>query len=157
MTLDSRPTITIRPCTVSDIEHAPNSAALLAEYGAESSIAGLGQQCAQFDTYYKLEAAGILHLVGAFRADQLVGFVIVMAAVLPHYGKKVATTESFFVAKNARKGGAGLRLLRAAEQKARDLGAVGFLVSAPVGGQLEQVLPRAGYENTNRVFFRGLA
>ena len=68
-----------------------------------------------------------------------------------------AITESFFVAKVHRDSGAGLKLLRAAEQKARALGSPGLLVSAPFGGTLVQVLPRAGYTETNRVFFKGWA
>jgi GNAT superfamily N-acetyltransferase len=149
--------VTTRPCTVAEVQKAPNIAALLEEYGAESSIGGIGPQSAQFETYAQWEAIGILRMLGAFRQDELVGLVIVLCSVLPHYGKKVATTESFFVTQSARKSGVGLRLLREAERVARDWGAVGFLVSAPVGGQLEKVLPCAGYVNTNHVFFKGLA
>ena len=68
----------------------------------------------------------------------------------------VATTERFFV-KAHRKTGAGLRLLRAAEEKARALGSPGLLVTAPFEGDLFQVLPRVGYQETNRVFFKSLA
>lgn len=146
--------ISIRPCTMADIERAPH---LIDEYGAESTIDGMGPQCPQFDTYYKLEAAGMIHITGAFHGDELVGFVIVLASILPHYGKPVATTESLFLAKAYRKGNAGLRLLRSAEQRAKEIGAVGILVSAPAGGQLERILPRYGYTHSNTVFFRGLA
>lgn len=151
------PSIAIRPCTVSDMENAPNLAALLAEYGAESAIEGLGQANAQTETYRQMEAVGVLHLIGAFQGDELVGFLIMIVSVLPHYGKRIASTESFFVASAARKGGAGLKLLREAERLAESLGAMGFFVSAPMGGRLMRVLTAKRYRETNRVFFKVLA
>jgi len=60
--------------------------------------------------------------------------------------------ESFYVAKASQKTGAGMRLLRAAEKKARELGAPGLLVSTPFGGRLFVVLPRLNYAETNRIF-----
>ena len=69
----------------------------------------------------------------------------------------VATTESFFVDPDKRQSGAGIKLLRIAEAVAKDLGAVGLLVSAPFGGKLADVMEKVGYTETNRVFFRGLA
>jgi GNAT superfamily N-acetyltransferase len=79
----------------------------------------------------------------------------VLKPVIPHYGVAIAVTESFFVGKEYRKSGAGLKLLRAAEAHAE--GAPGLLVSAPVGGTLAEVLPHLGYRETNRVFFKELA
>ena len=38
----------------------------------------------------------------------------------------------------------------------RALGCPGLLVSAPAGGVLAKVLPRRGYAETNRVFFKEL-
>lgn len=146
--------ITIRPCTVADIESAPN--ALLAEYGRESAIPELGPVNPQFPIYKVMEANGSVRMIGAFRGDQIVGFIALLVSVLPHFGVVVGTTESFFVASHDRKSGAGLRLLRAAEDMAREMGAVGFFVSTPVGSRLERVMPGIGYRETNRVFFRSL-
>jgi hypothetical protein len=47
-----------------------------------------------------------------------------------------------------------MALLKAAEVKARELGARGLLVSTPFGGSLAAVLPRSGYRDANRVFFK---
>jgi len=149
--------IIIHPCTVSDMENAPNLADLLAEYGAASAIDGLGAPAAQLETYRQLEAVGVLHLIGAYQGDNLVGFLIMIISVLPHYGARVGSTESFFVASTARKTGAGLKLLREAERIAATLGAVGFLVSAPVGSRLDQVLTAKRYLETSHVFFKALA
>lgn len=149
--------INVKPCTVADMEQAPNIAELLAEYASESAIEGLGPVSAQMETYRQMEAAGFLHILGAFQGDALVGFLLVIVSVLPHYGVRVGSTESYFVAVSARKSGAGLILLREAEHLAQSLGAVGFFVSAPKGGRLEQVMEGKGYRETNRVFFRSLS
>jgi GNAT superfamily N-acetyltransferase len=79
-----------------------------------------------------------------------------LVSLLPHYSALAATTESWFVSAAARKGGTGKRLMDAAEAKARELGAVGFLISAPTGGSLERAAPMLGYRETNRVYFKAL-
>lgn len=150
-------TITIRPCAVSEIEDAPNLAALLAEYGEESAIDGLGGQDAQIETYHQMEDIGALFPVGAFDGDALVGFLLMIVSILPHYGKRVASSESFFVTNSARKKGAGLKLLREAERMAQDLGALGLFISAPMGSRLYQVLEAKRYAETNRIFFKAFS
>ena len=138
------------------MENAPNLAELLAEYGAASAIDGLGAPVAQIETYRQLESVGVLHLIGAYQGDALIGFLIMIISVLPHYGARVASTESFFVASASRKTGAGLALLHEAERIATTLGAVGFLVSAPVGSRLDCILVAKRYLETNHVFFKAL-
>lgn len=146
----------IKRCTLAEIEAAPNLSALLTEYGIESSIDGLGSQNMQGETYKTLEATGLLHIVGAWVGDELAGFIAVLVAVLPHYGKKVCVSESYFVASVYRKSGAGLMLLAEAERLGTEHGAVGLLLSAPHGGRLADVLPGRGYRKTNEVFFKPL-
>ncbi|WP_178084351.1 GNAT family N-acetyltransferase [Pseudomonas sp. F(2018)] len=149
--------VLIRPCTVAEVEAAGTLQLLLAEYGAESSMPELGQVSASFETYRAMEAAGALHIIGAF-GPELVGLASVLVYGLPHYaGRRVCAMESFFVAPGARRSGAGLKLLRAAEHLARELGAAALMVSAPAAGRLAVVLPRSGYREANRVFIRGLA
>jgi hypothetical protein len=81
----------------------------------------------------------------------------VLAAPLPHYGRTVAVSESFFVAKAHRASMAGLKLLAAAEALACRIQSPGLLVSAPSGGRLAELLPKCGFVETNRVFFRKVA
>lgn len=147
----------IRRCAFADIEHAPNLATLMEEYGAESAMPALGPQRPQFPAYRLMEEIGTAHSFGAFQGADLVGFMIILVAVLPHFGLRVASTESFFVTRSARKGGTGMRLLRQAEELAQELGAVGFFVSAPVGSRLESVMPKAGYGEASKIFFRSFA
>ena len=51
---------TVRPCTVADLERAPNCDALLAEYTAESAIPELGPTVRHADLaqYKAMEASG---------------------------------------------------------------------------------------------------
>lgn len=149
--------VVIRICTVAEVEQAGALQELLAAYGVESSIPELGEVSASFEAYRQMEASGALHIVGAF-GPELIGLASLLVYGLPHYaGRRVCTMESFFVLPGARRGGAGLKLLRAAENHARALGAHAMFVSAPAGGRLASVLPRTGYRETNRVFVRGLA
>lgn len=147
--------VVIRKTTIAELEASPNMAETLSEYAAESAITGLPKPAAKMETYRTLEGGGFLHAIGAFMGDSVIGYITVLSSVMPHYSALVAVTESFFVAKEYRKTGAGLKLLREAESHARGLGSPGILVSAPFGGNLAEVLPHLGYQETNRVFFRG--
>lgn len=148
--------ITIRQVAFAEIESAPNLPALLAEYARESANYRLGEPCMQPELYRQMEATGLLNILAAYQSDELVGYLSIISTVYPHWGKRVATAESFFVTEKARKTGAGLKLLREAEKLAQSIGASGMFVSAPAHGRLAQVLPKVGFHESNRVFYRGL-
>lgn len=149
--------IAIRKISISDVEAAPNIAALLAEYASESAIQGLPPPAAKMAQYKQIESACVLHTFGAYLDDLLVGFITVLTSILPHYSVPISTSESFFVAKEHRKAGAGLLLLHEAERFAQGVGSKGLLVCAPTGSTLASVLEGVGYRETNRVFFRGFS
>lgn len=146
--------MTVRPSTFAELESEREWPALLAEYAAESGIDGMPPPTGKMDTYRALNAAGVLHIFGAWIGEELVGFIFVLAAPLPHYSVVTAVSESFFVASAHRGTGSGIRLLRAAEDKAREIGSPGLIVSAPFAGRLFDVLPRCGYTEVSRVFFK---
>lgn len=149
--------VTIRPATVAEVFAAPNVDELLAEYASESSIAGLPSAVPNRDLYAGLEATGFMQVIGAFDGDLLVGFLVLVVTINPHYSQVLAVTESYFVTAKYRKAGAGLQLLALAEAIAKQKGAVGMLVSAPVESRLARVMPGVGYRETTRAFFRGFA
>lgn len=149
--------ITVRKCTVSELERCGNFLSLLAEYADESAMAGLPPPGAQMESYRLIERSGIFHSYGAFDGDLLVGFVALLTPILPHYGVSIAVAESLFAAKSHRRRGTGLKLIRAAERHARDVGCPAILFSAPVGGALADVLPKMEYRETSRVFMKGFA
>lgn len=151
------PSCVIKQVTCHELASDPQFAQLIEEYADESSIDGMPRPDYQYGMYRLLEVSGDFHLLAAYVDDVLVGFLTFMVSMVPHYGKRVATTESYFVAMSHRKGGPGLDLLRAAEWLGRELGAVAMMVSAPHGGKLSRVMPRAKYKHTNEIFFKELA
>ena len=149
--------VVIKKCTVAELEGAPNFADLLAEYAGELVVEGAPKFSAKMEMYYMLEKSSALQVIAAYVDDTVVGFVTVLLSVFPHCGVLMSATESLFVAKEHRKTGAGLKLIKTAENYARQKGAPCLFISAPFGGNLAEVLPHIGYVETNRVFFRNLA
>lgn len=149
---------TIRTITVDEAFDSPVFAALCDEYRAESlrnpdMLGALPDR----EGYARMAGAGLMHPLGVFAGDTLVGLCAVLITPVLHFGGKVlASTETLFVAEAHRAGNAGLKLLRAAEEVAANAGAGGLYVTAPAGGRLERLLPHVGYHETNRVFYRGL-
>ena len=151
------PQLDIRQTNAAELMACPNLQDLISEYAAESAVKGLPQAQANFEMYKRLELVGALKFFGAFSGEALIGLITLLTTPLPHYVERVATIESFFVFKEFRETGAGLKLLAAAKAMAKEIGAVGLLVSAPIGGQLCQMLEaKRSFTETNRSFFTGL-
>lgn len=148
-----------RAITVAEAFAAPLFADLCAEYQAEASRnPDLIGSTPNRGAYELLEEKGALHGLGAFCDDLMVGFCAVLVTPSMHCdGNVMASAEAIFVSAGHRAGGAGALLLRAAERAALDAGAKGLYVPAPVGGRLERVLPRTGFREVNRIFYRSLA
>lgn len=149
--------ITIRLCTVAELEQSSAFSALLEQYAAECCIPELGKPHARLDIYRAMEAGG-MQVIGAFSDGELIGVATVISYGLPHYdARRIAVTESLFVRPDARAGGTGTKLLHFCEDYAREIGAIAFMVSAPAGERLSWVLPKCGYRETNQVFLKALA
>lgn len=132
-----------------------DAAALLAEYGEESALAGLPVPKPHEPTYLQLEANAGFHLIVALDKGELIGFATILIYLNPHYSTKLAVTESLFVRRPKRKTGAGIQLIKCCEEIAQAAGAAGLLVSAPMEGSLGRVLENRGtFRETNRVFLR---
>lgn len=149
--------VTIEACPVAAIRQAATFQQLAAEYEAEALIDGMSPPLPDWDHYERLESAGQVYAYAAALDGALVGFIGMLVQKTPRYDRPLAVSESFFVASAHRKGGAGLKLLRAAEAKAWELGCAGLLVSAPAGGRLAEVLPRSGYGKASEIYFRGFS
>lgn len=148
--------ITVRQCSADHILLSPQFDALVAEYAAECLTEGVEHKAVNAAAYVDLEKLGVLTAFAAMdtEAGEMVGFISVMSHLMPHHSTVLATVESFFVASHARRGGAGVKLLRAAETHAKELGASGLFASAPVGSRFETMMPGVGYRATNTVFFK---
>lgn len=103
------------------------------------------------DEYVAAEKAGGMVPVGAFDGDRLVGGVNIMIHRIPHYAEVLASIESIFLAKEYRQGTTGLRLLRAAENVAREAGAKVLMIGTRCGSRFEE-LCRRRYTPVNTVF-----
>lgn len=132
-----------------EIEADPDFAPLVLEYGAER---GLPPPRIRADLYHQLDEGGQLHVFAARAADRrLIGFAFLMVHVNTH-GLWLACLDCIYVVKAHRFGRAGLRLLRATMDKAKELGVPRFTVTAPCGSPLARLLPKLGFDKTNELF-----
>lgn len=147
----------IRQCSVEEFFSHPDARALLTEYAAESGLAGLPAPTPHAETYEALEKSGRMQVIAAFDDDHLIGFITLLVYLNPHYSALLGVVESFFVRSEQRGRGAGMKLLRHAENSARAAQAAGILISAPSNSLLASVLAaHKTYRPTHRVFLRGL-
>jgi len=146
----------IKKINIDHLKSCAEFSELLQEYADECPPKDNQPHFYNEELYRNLELNGLLRVFGAFKEDRLVGFVTVLVTMLPKYTSLVASTESFFVSQPYRKTLAGIKLLRAAENEAIESGAFGMLVSAPHDGPLSKVLPKAGYDLNDVVFFKDL-
>ena len=145
----------IRIVPLEELASAPNLGALLAEYADEAGVAGLPHPKPHMASYDALGKSGHLTTICAFVGGVIIGFILVLVNVMPHYSVPVATLESFFVAKAQRATGAGLQLLFKAEDVAQYKGAAGVFIAAAVGGELDRILShKQSYRMSHHAYFR---
>lgn len=157
--MDKRPTlrlpIAVRKVSIQDTWESINWPKMLAEYIEECVFEGLPPIVLNKELYKQLERMSVLHTFGAFEGPVLIGHINMMVTPSTHYNYLMASTESFFVLKEYRSTGVGLRLLRAAENFAKECKVGGLLVSSPKGQKLASVLERKkDYIETTRVFVK---
>lgn len=147
----------VYPCLFDSMVDDPAFDGLVAEYAEECKIRGMPEPEWAREMYKGMEQMGIVQcLVLRDTEYNMVGFSVLLGTVVPHYSKLVVTTESLFVTREYRKGGGGMKLIKAIEGHAKNIGAVGLLLSAPEGGSLAAVAPKIGYTHASNVFFKGL-
>lgn len=150
--------VEVRKCSWLEFSAYREFPALLAAYAEECGMEGMPPPELHEPLYMAMERSGSMDVLCATVEGRLVGFLVLLVSPNPHYGgAKIGVVESFFVAREKRRTGAGDALLRAARESATHRGAVAFLVIAPLGSKLALVLSRdKAYRESNRVFFRGL-
>ena len=148
----------VLPIRISALVANPDGQALLSAYAEECSIEVIGKPNPQVEQYLRMESIGLCQVFGLFSYSLLVGFASVLTSVHPHYGKKVATVESLYVAKEWRDGLGSAKLIRAVEAYAGSSSCVAIVYSAPAGGSFEAFLNgREEYARTHSVFCRQLS
>lgn len=145
----------VRPISADELTSRPEFAALVQEYEQEAKGAGLPASNIRPESYRSLEAVGALHVFAAFLDGTLIGFISIVASKALHFHRVLPVSESWFVTRSARGTLAGLKLLRAAEEKAEALSDLGLRVSVPAGSGLDRLLVHEGYVVTNIVLHKG--
>ena len=85
------------------------------------------------------------------------GFITSVTYRLPKYSTLGTTTEYFFVLKEYRTGGTGLKLLKRIEEKAKQRNATSFFLSAPLNGSLDRIAERAlGLTKSHAIYSKEL-
>ena len=98
-----------------------------------------------FETYYTLDDAGSLLVIGAYRGERLIGYSVNLISRNLHYADLVqCQNDVLFLTMGERKGSAGLRLLRKTEEMARLEGARIMLWHAKPETNLDKLMPRMG-------------
>lgn len=146
--------VEVTQCSFFELESEPNFSALLEEYAQESYIDGMTPVTGRMSMYREFDRNGSIATFKAVHEGVLIGFMVIISPVLPHYSQRTAIAESFFVTQEGRSTRAGLKLLAAGEGFAQKIGSPGFFCSAPTGSSLEQLLPLRGYRETNKAFFK---
>lgn len=84
---------------------------------------------------------------------KIVGIAAVLTQRSRHYDMPVVTIEALYLRRAYRKGTAGLRLLWAASDIARDSGAKGLALCAPPESELERLCIAKGYADLRHVYW----
>lgn len=95
----------------------------------------------------KLKAAAVI------AEGKIVGIAAVLIQRSRHYDMPVVTIEALYLRRAYRKGTAGLRLLWAASDIARDSGAKGLALCAPPNSELERLCIAKGYADLRHVYW----
>lgn len=144
----------VRQCKVAEIFGDENFSEISHAYSEECALAGLPIPVPHAETYQTLESfcGQAFVVLGAFHENRLVGFIVLMTAINPHYGQLFCSSESFFVLPCFRKTGAGFRLLNEARRIAKERGAIALKVSAMVGSKLDEILQQTDSAHTNNIY-----
>lgn len=138
-----------------ELEHAPNLHDMLDEYSIESRLSGMPPPIPHMDSYHLLVKADLLTTLCAYEEDTIIGFLLLLVNMMPHYSTPVATVESFFVPQAHRSTGAGLKLLIAAQKIAQEKGAAGILVAAAVNSDFDRLMSSMySYTKSHNAYFR---
>ena len=107
--------------------------------------------------YEAVSAAGLLHVLGAFDRKTLVGYSVSVRVDHPHLAVTTLTNDLLYLDEDYRNGSAGLRLMRATEQIARDLGVNAMIWCAVAGSTLDDILMRRDdYQAHQRLYRKDL-
>lgn len=149
--------LTIEPIMVRELRE--QGTALFHLHAEEVDPESSSRVLPQWDLYEAAQNDGRLLVLGAFvgetdssRGRLLIGYA--MAALVPsmHYADlTICQLDSIFVMRSWRSLGAGLRLIRALRDEARECGAERLIMHAR-DSRLERILSRLGFQRAETVY-----
>lgn len=149
--------IEIKQYTIPELFYSINFPNLVEEYVKECLTEGLLDPCIKFETYKKLEETSNYKVFVAIKEGKLIGFITVLSSVLAHHDRVFSLIESWFVAKEYRKTGAGIRLLIRVEKYAKTIRSFATIVNAPLYGDLIKTMDKhREYKGIYKVFLKVL-
>jgi GNAT superfamily N-acetyltransferase len=148
--------IEIKRVSAKELFEDKNFLILGKEYEEESAIEGLPPINLQYDIYYNLEKVNALDVIGAYKDGYLIGFIIAVSSITPHYGFLAIGTESFFVSKEHRKNNTGKKLILELEEIAKEKEATVIMMASPINGALHTAAKGFGFKPTNTMFTKVL-
>ena len=137
------------------IYSSPEFDQIVRDYCEESGNPDLGEAVPALDFYERMEQADAVRCAAAYEGERIVGIVVVVTTLYPHFGKRIASVESLWLDRKHRAGGAGLKLIRKAQALAREMGAVGIYYGARSGSRLAQLYGRL-FTPMNSLFWKKL-
>lgn len=111
-----------------------------------------------WDAYARIEAAGLMHITTARDGTgRLVGYAAYFLAPNLHYRSlHVAETDIFWLSPEHRRGSAGLRLIRAAEEHLKTRGVNKIVSKVKLHHDTGPVFERLGYTAIERIYAKKL-
>ena len=109
------------------------------------------------ELYRKAESFDLLRIFTARSEDALVGYLVVVITPDMHSkGKFLASDDGFFVKKEYRKNGNGVKLLRFAEKCLKEDGFETLHISTTEMNPIDDLLTKMGYKQIERKYERVL-
>lgn len=106
--------------------------------------------------YDAIAAAGGLVSYAAFDGEQLIGYASAFVCRHPHYPMVIAQHDTLYLHPEHRKGTAGVRLMKALEEEAKERGAERMLWHAKGGSTFEHILQGRGCHTEESVYCKEL-
>lgn len=127
----------VKRVTISQLAESEEMPRLEREYTEECAHELFKTGEIDWDTYLRMENAGLLAVFGVYDHDaRLQGFAVLVRSKSLHKGIKTCILETVFVSKAERKFGLGGILLERCRRCAKTLGAKVLIVNAPTGSDL---------------------
>ena len=146
-------TITIEQKPLDWLVKHPEFQTWVSEYGEECRAEGIGNPGFYPEKYADADKTGQLRILAALDGARLAGAAALRVTEAAHYDAPLVSTDAIYLRHPWRKGGTGLRLLRAMRDLAGKEGAHGLVFMAPPGSSLDKLCERLGATNTHKMYW----